>query len=209
MRLLELFSGSKSVSKAVGDHFTEVVSLDIIERYSPSICADILKWDYKKYEPGHFHTIWASPPCCEFSCLNYTHPEKTPNLALADAIVQRTLEIIDYLKPEQFFIENPQTGLLKDREYMECIPYQDFDYCVFSNWGYRKRTRIWTCKDVKSMVCLGKGKCKNMEGGRHKAALGNATYPEYWERGTERQLQRYAIPPALIRYLVLDTPLAE
>jgi site-specific DNA-cytosine methylase len=203
MRLLELFSGSKSVSKAVGEHFETVVSIDIIDRYTPSVCVDILQWDYTLYPPGHFHTIWASPPCCEFSMLNYTHPEKTPNIELATQIVKKTLEIIEYFNPEQWFLENPQTGTLKSQECMSFFNYYDFDYCRFSNWGYRKRTRIWTDKTLETRLCLGKNNCPNMEGSRHKFALGNGDYQEFWNRGTERQLQRYAIPQALIQYLVL------
>ena len=29
------------------------------------------------------------------------------------------------------------------KNYMD-YPYYDVDYCMYSNWGYRKRTRIWT-----------------------------------------------------------------
>lgn len=201
MRLLELFSGSKSVSKAVGSLFTEIISLDIIERYNPSVCSDILTWDYKQYPPGYFKAIWASPPCCEYSVLNYTHPEKVPNLELADRLVKRTLEIIDYFQPDLYFIENPQTGLLKSRSFMSNRPYYDVDYCQYADWGYKKRTRIWTnVKNFTPLLCH--AECPNKIGRRHKATIGNSkNSPEYWVRGTERQLQRYAIPPRLIQAL--------
>lgn len=201
MKLLELFCGSKSISKAVGDKFDEVVSVDIEPKFDPTIVADILKWDYTIYPPTTFHTIWASPPCQEYSCLNHARPEKTPNLEWADSVVKRTIEIIEYFRPTRFFIENPQSGLLKDREFMLGIPFLDVDYCQFSGWGYRKRTRIWTGVDINSVLCLGVGKCSNMVGKRHKNALGNHTYKEFWNRGTLRLLQRYAIPPLLIKYL--------
>ena len=29
--------------------------------------------------PGHFQTVWASPPCTAFSCLNRSWPNKVPN----------------------------------------------------------------------------------------------------------------------------------
>jgi len=201
MRLLELFSGSKSVSKAIGDRFETVVSLDIVDRYEPTITADILTWDYTIYPPGHFDVVWSSPPCTEFSALNNARPEKVPNLALADSIVQRTLEIIRYFNPTYWYLENPQTGTLKLRPYMEGLPYRDFDYCRFSDWGYRKRTRIWTNAPIDSALCQGAGICTNMDGSRHRKAIGNHTYGEYWPVGTERQLQRYAIPARLIRHL--------
>jgi len=203
-RLLELFSGSKSVSKAIGSDFQEIISIDILEDWKPTICVDILRWDYKQYPSGHFDTIWASPPCQEFSCLNNSHPNKTPNLEWADSIVQKTIEIIDYFNPRAFVIENPQTGSLKDRPYMIGIPFIDIDYCQMSDWGYRKRTRFWTCVDnLSDVLCPGKGKCKSMIGGSHKSGIGNGNrYEEYRAPGVKRILTRYAIPEKAIQYLL-------
>jgi site-specific DNA-cytosine methylase len=164
MRLLELFSGTKSVSNAVGSRFDEIVSVDILTKFEPSIVADILKWDYKVYPPGHFDAIWASPPCTEYSKMKYLSM-KSRNLTLADSIVQRTIEIIDYFKPDKWFIENPQTGLLKDRPFMLGIPYTDVDYCMYSKWGYKKRTRIWTSAEYEGKLC--NKKCGNINDGVH------------------------------------------
>jgi hypothetical protein len=152
MRLLELFSGTKSVSKAVGHLFTEVVSLDNLQKFDPTICNDILTWDYKIYPPDYFFAIWASPPCVEYSKLKYMSGA-VRNLILADKIVQRTLEIIEYFNPEKWFIENPETGLLKDREFMWGLPYVDVDYCRYSDWGYKKKTRIWTNVEYEGKLC--------------------------------------------------------
>ena len=49
----------------------------------------------------------------------------------ANSIVLKTLEIIEYLNPKHFIIENPQTGLLKKQWFMHGIPYQDIDYCKY------------------------------------------------------------------------------
>ena len=51
-RLLELFCGTKSVSKAIGHEFDEVISLDLDAAHEPTIRADILQWDYTVYPPG-------------------------------------------------------------------------------------------------------------------------------------------------------------
>jgi len=200
MRLLELFAGTKSVSKAIGNGFTEVISLDIEPTFNPTITTDILTWDYTIYPPGHFHTIWASPPCQDFSCLNNARPEKHLNTANAEALVKRAIEIITYFNPERFFIENPQTGSLKDKEFMLGIPYIDMDYCRFG-FPYRKRTRFWTCVEGTHKLCLGQGGCPGMDGSRHRNAIGNSTYDEFWLIPGKRLEQRYAIPPGVIREL--------
>jgi site-specific DNA-cytosine methylase len=201
MRLLELFCGSKSVSKAVGDQFDWIVNVDINPEYNPTVCVDIVQWDYTIYPPGHFDVVWASPPCEHFSCLNFARPDKVPDIPLADSLVRKTLEIIEYFSPDRYFIENPQTGGLKDREYMRGIPFIDVDYCRFSDWGYRKRTRIWTGVDKESVLC-DKATCMYIENGRHINAVGNSTYTEHRTTGVQRILSRYAIPPMLIQYLM-------
>jgi site-specific DNA-cytosine methylase len=201
MRLLELFCGTKSVSKAVKDKFSEIISVDIEPKFSPTICTDILLWNYKVYPVGHFDVIWASPPCQEYSCLNHSRPTKIPNIAHSDLVVQRTIEIIEYFNPDKFFIENPQTGCLKDREFMLGLPYIDVDYCRFSDWGYKKRTRIWTSCDLTSKLCEGPGVCPNMNGKAHKKAIGNRAYDEFWAVKGKRLEQRYSIPARVILYL--------
>ena len=80
--------------------------------------------------------------------------------------VEMFKEIIDYLKPRLWFIENPKTGRMKD--FITDRPYYDVDYCCYSDWGYRKSTRIWTnLKRFVPLTCGGSGVCPYMEGKRH------------------------------------------
>jgi hypothetical protein len=206
MRLLELFSGTGSVSKAIGHLYDEIVSIDILEKFKPTEVADILKWDYKKYPIDYFHTIWASPPCTEYS---KAKTQGVRNLVLADSIVQRTIEIIDYFNPEKWFIENPQTGLLKDREFMWGLPYVDVDYCQYG-YSYRKRTRIWTNVDYKGFLCNPLS-CSQMVDGRHKSSCGNGytndiktssiySGRKYTDKIVEKE-EKYSIPNKLIKEL--------
>ena len=140
MKLLELFSGSGSIGKVFKQSF-EVTSLDSDPKARATITCDILDWDFEKYEPGHFDVIWASPPCTEFSIAKTVGKR---DLEKADAIVRRTLAIITYLRPNLYwFIENPATGLLKTRPYMQGLPSVTLDYCKY-DMPYRKRTQIWT-----------------------------------------------------------------
>lgn len=201
MKLLELFSGTKSVSKAVGYKFQEVVSLDSLNKYSPTICSDILTWDYKKYPSGYFDAIWASPPCTEYSILKNNTGMDT-NIDLADSIVLRVFEILDYFKPRIWFIENPHSSLLKKRAFMELLPFYDVDYCRFSDWGYKKKTRIWTNIEYRDMLCKGQGKCENMISRFHKVSFGGQGRPkDHIYQSCPAGDTAYRIPEKLIKDL--------
>lgn len=207
MRLLELFSGTGSVRKAVGDRFQEIISIDILQKFNPTVCCDILQWNYKQYPVEYFDVIWASPPCTEYSKAKTVGVR---NLEFADSIVKRTIEIIDYFRPTKWFIENPQTGKLKDRDFMLGIPFYDVDYCQYGK-PYRKRTRIWTNIDGFEPQVCNPMYCSQMIDGRHKMSCGNGythdtkTKSIYSGRkytdAVLTQQDKYSIPEALIKSL--------
>ena len=62
MRLLELFSGTKSVGKVAIKKGFDVISLDLNDA---DIVCNILEWDHQRFPVGYFDMIWASPPCIE------------------------------------------------------------------------------------------------------------------------------------------------
>jgi|TARA_R110002110_G_C13182992_1_gene693771 site-specific DNA-cytosine methylase len=228
MNVLELFSGTGSVGKCAKELGYDVLSIDIDGR--ADITCDIMDFDYKSYDKDHFDIVWASPPCASFSVLQYgwigrnrngkifTRQDIETNMTtIGDPLVKRTLEIIDYFKPELWFMENPNTGNLKSREYMKDLPYYIVDYCMYSDWGYRKRTRIWTNKkDWKPLTCDGKGTCGNMIGSLHKTNLGNTERLLKAEKrlkhkedvsGLKKRTKlddRYRIPENLIFSLFVD-----
>ena len=136
--MLELFSGTGSVGKVASAMNWEVISLD--RDLAANIQTDIMEWDYKAYPSGYFHFIWASPPCTEYSRAKTVGIRKLDD---ADTIVKKTWEIIDYFNPPLgYVLENPQTGLLKEREFMLERSFTDIDYCKYGML-YRKRTRLW------------------------------------------------------------------
>ena len=116
MKLLELFSGTKSVGKVAEQLGYDVVSLDL---KNDDIKCNILDCDYFEYEPKTFDVIWASPPCNTFSrlkesnigkhgCTKESIQSDIDNIGLP--ILRKTEEIINYFKPNIYFIESPQTG---------------------------------------------------------------------------------------------------
>lgn len=191
MRLLELFCGTKSVSKALPD-VDEVLTLDNDPKCQADVCRDILEWDYRTYPPGYWDAIWASPPCEKYSVMNPRGKRCDRDLTHSNAVVQKTLEIIRYFQPKVWFLENPQTGMLKDQKFMSGIPFVDADYCQYSDWGYRKRTRFWTNKKTlwQLKLCPGPLRCVNMSGKRHSRSLQSV-----------RTKVSHRIPPDLVRAL--------
>jgi hypothetical protein len=197
MRLLELFSGTGSVGRAFANAGYEVVSLDINNRARPTIWADVLQWDYKAYAPGHFDVIHASPPCTEYSKAKTVGAR---DLETADAIAARTLEIIRYLKPRRFFVENPGSSLLRRRPFMEGLPFVLVDYCCFGA-PYRKRTCIWTDAPLPSALCAGP-LCPAMEDGRHKTTAQHSPSSGDARRWRHSTSTLYALPDALCEAMV-------
>ena len=204
MIVLELFSGTKSVGKICNALGWEVTSLDLKDA---DININVLEWDYKQFQPKHFDIIWASPPCNTFSKLRTSHlgrPLKKYNnriftrKMLEDDIINeglpilnKTLEIIDYFKPKFYFIENPQTGRMKD---FINLPFYDVDYCRYSNYGYQKRTRIWTnLKGFNPKLC--DNNCGNIVKGRKHKIRGSHLSIKY----------KYRIPSKLIEELFILT----
>jgi len=143
---LVLFCGTKSIDRALEAAGFYVQSLDIDPKCQPTWCCDIMQWEaWRGIEPGTLDYIHASPPCTQYS-LARTTAKTARDLEGADKVVQRTLEIIRYLRPKVWTLENPQTGLLKTRPIMQGIPYKDLTYCMYSdgiNHRYKKPTRIW------------------------------------------------------------------
>jgi len=111
-RALDLFCGTKSAARVLERHGYQVETVDADPSRNPSVCVDVMEWDYKTlYPPGHFDIVVAAPPCTEYSAaLNGCC--RARRLAEADAIVLKTLEIIHYLQPKRWWLETPQTGIL-------------------------------------------------------------------------------------------------
>ncbi len=194
MKVLELFSGTKSVGKCCDALGWDSVSVDLLLPADHE--CDIMDFDYKQYDKDEFDIVWASPPCTEYSAMNHCRPEKIPDIEGANKLVKKTIEIIEYFNSEYWFIENPQTGTLKNQSFMSDLDFHDVDYCMY-NHPARKRTRIWTNKKEWNNLLCDKT-CGLIKDNKHPY------FPYLNIKGINRKHLRYRIPEDLIFSLFLD-----
>lgn len=216
MRFLDLFSGAHSVGNFARELGYEVVSLDL---HDATICCDVLKWNYHEFPVGHFDVIWASPPCETFSKARLSNinrngfTRESIELDMIERgvpVLRKTQEIVAYFQPRTWFLENPQTGFMKN--FMNAsIPFYDVDYCKYTNWGYRKRTRIWYggVQNENFIPLLCRKDCGYVFDGRHLMVAIGSNNKNKGQGGGKDRNSRYKIPEKLLRELlppVLDFP---
>ena len=236
MKVLELFSGTRSVGKICDELGWESVSVDLLLPADHQ--CDIMDFDYKQYPKDYFGIVWSSPMCTFYSNLQncWLGRKKKDGILVTKALIEekrkesdkfilKTLEIIDYFDCEYWFMENPATGQLKHRDVVKDIPFYDVSYCMYSDWGYEKRTRIWTnLPDWNNKICDKSGACGNMIDSHHKKVCDGGydkrkkhklkvsdVHSENTKKGSSiefgkgtSQLDRYRIPPELIRDLFIE-----
>ena len=205
MRVLELFSGTHSVGVVCKELNYHVVSLDrdlgatskIYKNYkSPHhIKQDIMTWDYKNdFDVGYFDVITASPVCCLWSVLRNCWIGRTFKNSdeiitketlerdideFGKPMVDKVFEIIEYFEPRWFWVENPKSSkmweYIKQTRYYDSYMFKHFDYCKYSDFGYKKSTIFLTnIRIQKPKVC--NNDCDNMDTEKktkHKASVCN------------------------------------
>ena len=188
--LLELFSGTGSIGRAFRARGWEVFSVDNDPRANASLTADILQVKASDL-PERPDLIWGSPPCQMYTLAGGRRTQG--DLEASDALVQKTLQLIEELGNPPCFIENPFSGRLKSRGLLDHLRLQVVDYCQFGT-PYRKRTAIWT-KNVDWVPSkpLCKHDCPASVDGRRHLATAQRGPPG--PRFTQREL--YRIPAAL------------
>ena len=165
-----------------------VFEVDVDPTFTPDYCGDILLWDYKNLDfiPD---IIWASPPCDQYSMAR-TRAKTPRNLVLADKLVAKALEIIEYFEQQNpdliWFVENGNSTLLWGREVAKSLvlgSYVVLDYCQYGKL-YRKRTRIahsqnlvWQPKELcdpkTCLACVGGKHIKTAQRGPCAGRIGD------------------------------------
>jgi hypothetical protein len=192
-RLLELCSGTGSVGRAFAALGWDVVSVDIDRKARPTICCSVLDLTLEQcHERGPIDFVWASPPCCHYSCLRARWGPR--DLEGSDRIVAACLRIARELNAP-LIMENPHSGLLKTRPVMleARMPMSVVDYCKYGA-PYRKRTALWSNCGFVPARPLCRHDCAASEGRRHPV------HAQWGNRAGGRPVRRhvlYALPPEL------------
>ena len=116
-----LLCGTKSVGKVFEARGWKVTSVDFDPQFKPTLCMNVLDLEPAMIE-SNVDLLWASPLCTHY--LRARTTAQTPrDLEGSDALVRKCLDLADRLFCH-YFIENPESGLLKTRDVVAGIPYR-------------------------------------------------------------------------------------
>lgn len=155
MKLLELFAGTRCISKAFEKEGFETFSVEWDKSFENiTLYDDINNLTIEKiYEicSGKPDVVWASPDCATYSVagLRY-HRRKIDGKFYAwseyaqfcDITNNHLRSLIDTLNPSLYFIENPR-GIMRKMNFVEGLPRYTITYCQYGD-SRMKPTDIWT-----------------------------------------------------------------
>ena len=201
-KILELFCGTKSVGRVFENAGWEVISVDIEQKFQPTLCMSVLDIELDRWEPGTFDFVWASCPCTLFSTARTTGP--APDMGQAQLLTLHTVNLIRALSPKFWAIENPLLSSIWSLPCLKNLPYVTASYCKYApEWGYRKNTKIAT-NVAQAMwrpkVC--KYDCLALVPGKKKHVATAQRGPARPGDKNFSQQQLYRIPEALIQEML-------
>lgn len=207
VKILEIFSGTQSISKEFrkAGHETFAVDFDEIfkepEYENTDLFIDVLELtaDMILKEFGRPDIMWCSPPCTKFSVaaigknwIKGTNNPKTEGAKQAIDIVKHTIHLIDELKPKYWFIENPR-GKLRKLDFMQDFDRATITYCQYGD-SRMKPTDIWTNHPNPKF----KPPCKNGDPCHVAAPRGSRTGTQ----GLKNAIERSRIPEEFCKHIV-------
>ena len=208
MKVLELFAGTRSVSKAFERKGHETFTIEF-DRVHPDI-----DWymDINKVEASDIverfgipDVVWASPPYQSYSVAAIGHHRykgedgelkpKTEFARQSDQLLLHTLNLIQDLQELNpnlvFFIENPRAGM-RTMKCLEGIPRYTVTYCKYGD-SRMKPTDVW-CNHPDPQF---KPACKNGDSCHEKAPRGSRTGTQ----GLNGAIERARIPDAFCDHI--------
>ena len=207
IKVLELFAGTRSISKAFEKRGHKAYTIEWNKEFENiSLYEDINKVtveDILKLCDGIPDVIWASPDCTTYSLAAISHHRKknTENGNLdpvseyakfCDTTNKHVLYLIEQLKPKIYFIENPRGGLRK-MDFMKNLKRYTVTYCQYGDFRM-KPTDIWTNHPNPEF----KKPCKNGDKCHESAPRGSRTGTQ----GLKNNKERAIIPEQLCDHIV-------
>ena len=156
LTVLSLFSGTGSWTAYYPDS-VHVFSIDSNPKFNATFGENILDWDYKyAFRYKIIDVIYASPPCnlyfTKLKQLTGSVVFNESDFELSKKLVDKTLEIIEYLQPRFYIIENPVGKMRYMYPFIFHQEYHTLDYCMYG-FPYRKPTDIWTNVNIEYKRC--------------------------------------------------------
>lgn len=156
MKVLELFAGTRSISKAFEKRGHTTFTVEWNKDFENiDLYADVLTVTAEDIRRlfGQPDVIWASPDCTTYSVSAIYHHRRKNSRTLSldpistyakfcDMVNVHVIELIKELKPVYWFIENPVGGLRK-MSFMRDLPLYTVTYCQYGD-SRQKPTDIWT-----------------------------------------------------------------
>lgn len=207
MIILELFAGTRSISKAFEKQGHKTYSIewnknfeniDLYEDINNISVEDIIKLC-----GGVPDIIWASPDCTTYSIAGISHHRRknngTGNLdaiseyaKFCDKTNKHLIDLINKLQPKVYFIENPRGGFRK-MKFMQGLPRYTVTYCQYGDCRM-KPTDIFTNHPNPKF----KPMCHNGDNCHEKAPRGSRTGTQ----GLKGAKERSVIPERLCEHIV-------
>lgn len=207
MKVLELFAGTRSISRAFDRRGHKTFSIEWDKKFENiDIYDDINNITAERIIElcgGVPDVIWASPDCTTYSVAAISHhrekDEATGSLnpkseyaKFCDKTNKHVLKLIRELNPKYYFIENPRGGLRK-MDFMTGLPRYTVTYCQYGD-KRMKPTDIWTNHPDPKF----RPTCRNGAPCHEKAPRGSRTGTQ----GLNGSAIRSQIPQGLCEHIV-------
>lgn len=205
MKVLELFCGTKSISRAFAARGHEVYTVDWEKGFEPTLCVDIGTLTAEQIIDlcgGVPDVIWASPDCTTYSVAAISfHRKREANGNLkavteyaqrCDEINEHVVRLIRELDPRYWFIENPR-GAMRKMNFVQDLPRYTVTYCKYGETRM-KPTDIWTNHPDPQFI----PPCRNGDTCHEPAPRGARTGTQKIKTAKDRS----RIPDALCQHIV-------